>query len=66
MVLQGSRSVSDYQRSFIPVFSSVVQVNRGLLFKSIKYTLFLCLQYAVANGLERSLRISTLLKCYTK
>ena len=36
MVLQGSRSVSDYQCSFVPVFSSVVQLDLGLLFKSVK------------------------------
>ena len=36
MALQGSRSVSDYQCSFVPVFSSVVQFDLGLLFNSVK------------------------------
>ena len=37
---------------------SAFQVRKNTLSSSLR------LQYAVANGLERSLNISTLLKCY--
>ena len=62
--LARSRSVSDYQCSFVPVFSSVVQWMDSLLFKSVKINFLLMspICCVVANGLGRSLNISTLLK----
>ena len=51
MVLQGSRSVSDYQCSFVPVvFSSVVQFDLGLFFKSIKINSLLTSPICCACG----------------
>ena len=65
--LERSRSVSNYQCSFVPYIQLCCAgrccSNLGQPFKSHfksikKLTLFLRLQYAVANGLERSLNIS--------
>ena len=63
MVLQGSRSVSDYQCSFVPVFCiqlccagqsrSAFQVR-----KKINSLLMSPICSVVANGLRRSLNIS--------